>query len=74
MEMLKRLRDAVDRYESEIAKALAADLGKSGYESFMCEIGLVCSEISYMIRHARSMAREHTVRTPMAQFASRSFQ
>ena len=72
--MLKKLRDAVDCREEEIAKALAADLGKSGYESFMCEIGLVRSEISYMIRHTRRLAKEHTVRTPLAQFASRSFQ
>ncbi len=72
--MLKKLRDAVDRYEEEIAKALAADLGKSSYESFMCEIGLVRSEISYMIGHTRQLARDHTVWTPLAQFASRSFQ
>ena len=74
IEMLRRLRDAVDRYEKEIARALAADLGKSGYESFMCEIGLVRSEISYMIRHTRRLAKERTVHTPLAQFASRSFQ
>ena len=74
VEMLKKLRDAVDRYEDGITKALAADLGKSGYESFMCEIGLVRSEISYMIRHTGRLSREHTVWTPLAQFASRSFQ
>ena len=74
VKMLTRLRDAVDRYEGEIGRALAADLGKSGYESFMCEIGLVRSEISYMIRHTHRLAKEHTVWTPLAQFASRSFQ
>ena len=74
VEMLKKLRDAVDRYEDGITKALAADLGKSGYESFMCEVGLVRSEISYMIRHAGRLSREHIVWTPLAQFASRSFQ
>ena len=73
IEMLRRLRDAVDRREEEIGRALAADLGKSGYESFMCEVGLVRSEISYMIRYTRRLAQEHTVRTPLAQFASRSF-
>jgi len=72
-EMLQKLRNAVDRHETEIAKALSADLGKSDYESFMCEIGLVRSEISYMIRHANRFAKEHTVWTPLAQFASRSF-
>ena len=74
LEMLRKLRDAVDQYEDGITKALAADLGKSGYESFMCEIGLVRSEISYMIRHTGWLSREHTVWTPLAQFASRSFQ
>lgn len=74
VKMLRRLRDALDRCEKEIGQALAADLGKSGYESFMCETGLVRSEISYMIRHTRRLARDHTVWTPLAQFASRSFQ
>jgi len=73
-EMLQKLRNAVDRYEPEIAEALAADLGKSNYESFMCEIGLVRSEIGYMLRHVDRFAKEHTVWTPLAQFASRSFQ
>lgn len=72
--MLRKLRDAVDRYEERIAQTLAADLGKSSYESFMCEIGLARSEISYLIRHTRRLAREHTVWTPLAQFASRSYQ
>lgn len=72
--MLKKLRDAVDRQEAEIAAALSADLGKSGYESFLCETGLVRGEISYMIRHADRLARERTVPTPLAQFAARSFQ
>ena len=73
LEMLKKLRDAVNRHEAEIAGALAADLGKSAYESFMCETGLVLSEIGYMIRNTPRFAREHTVRTPLTNFAARSF-
>ena len=73
LEMLKRLRNALDRYEPEIAKALAADLGKSGYEGFMCETGLVRGEISYMLRHTRRLAGERSVHTPLAQFAARSY-
>ncbi|MGN0967901.1 MAG: aldehyde dehydrogenase, partial [Oscillospiraceae bacterium] len=42
-------------------------------ESYMCETGLVISEISYLLRHVRSFAREKTVATPLAQFASRSY-
>ena len=73
-EMLRRLLDAVNRREAEIGAALAADLGKSGYESFMCETGLVRGEISWMLRHVGRLARERTVATPLAQFAARSFQ
>lgn len=73
IDMLKRLRDAVKKYEAEIGDALKADLGKSDYESFMCETGLVLSEISYMIRHARRFAGKKHVPTPLAQFVSSSY-
>lgn len=71
--MLKRLRTAVVKYEEEIHDALKADLGKSDYEGFMCETGLVLSELSYMIRHTRRFAARHRVHTPLAQFASSSY-
>ncbi len=70
---LRKLYAAVKKYENEVNDALAADLGKSRYESFMCESGLVLSEISYMIRHTRRFAKRKTVYTPLAQFASHSF-
>lgn len=73
IEMLKKLRSAVKEYESEIAEALRKDLGKSDFEGFMCETGLVLSEISYMIRHVRRFASKHRVYTPLAQFASSSY-
>ena len=73
-EMLRRLQGAVQRYEADIGAALAEDLGKSGYEGFMCETGLVRAEISYLLRHLSRLARERTVPTPLAQFAARSYQ
>ena len=70
---LRKLYETVKKYETEVNNALKSDLGKSHYEGFMCESGLVLSEISYMIRHTRKFARKKRVRTPLAQFASRSF-
>jgi aldehyde dehydrogenase (NAD+) len=70
---LRRLKDAIQRRENEIADALLADLGKSRAESYMCEVGMVLSELSYMIRHLPSLARETRVRTPLAQYVSRSY-
>ena len=72
--MLKKLLAAVNKYEKEIGDALTADLGKSDFEGFMCETGLVRSEISYMLRHVKGYAKEKTVYTPITQFASRSYQ
>ena len=71
--MLKKLYAAVKKYETEIEKALTADLGKSDFEGFMCEVGLVLSEISYMIKHTKKFAKNHRVHTPLAQFASSSY-
>lgn len=71
---LKRLKQAVLDNENAISAALKSDLGKSPEESYMCETGMVLSEISYMLRHIRSFAKEKMVTTPFAQFASRSYQ
>jgi len=73
VEQLKKLRAAIRKYEAQIGEALKCDLGKCHYEGFMCEIGLVLSEISYMIRHTGKFAKAKTVHTPLTQFASRSF-
>lgn len=74
LKMLRRLRDAVRRHEADIARALTADLGKSAYEGFMCETGLALTELTWMLKHTRSLARERAVRTSLAQFAARSSQ
>ena len=73
IEMLKKLKNALKLYEKEIASALNADLGKSDFESFMCETGQALSDIGYMIKNVRRFSKEKTVRTPMSQFAARSY-
>ena len=70
---LKKLYAAIAANEAAIAQALQEDLGKSTFEGFMCETGLVLSELSFLIRHTRGFARAKTVPTPLAQFPSRSF-
>ncbi|MDO4491064.1 MAG: aldehyde dehydrogenase [Lachnospiraceae bacterium] len=73
IQALKKLQQAILANEDRINAALKADLGKSNFESYMCELGMTLSEISHMLKHIRSYAREHTVLTPLAQFASRSY-
>ena len=71
---LRKLYAAISSNEKEIHNALKKDLGKSGFESYMCETGLVLEEISYMLKHVQRFAGEKRVRTPLAQFHSRSYQ
>lgn len=73
LDALNRLYRAINARQSEICAALKADLGKSETEGFMCEIGMVLAEITYMRRHIHRFSRPRTVRTPLAQFASHSF-
>lgn len=73
IQMLKRLHATIKKYETEIEEALKADLGKSEFEGFMCEVGLVLTEISYMIKHTKKFAAKKRVPTPLAQFAASSY-
>lgn len=70
---LRRLYKEVSVNEKNIHDALRKDLGKSGFESYMCETGMVLEEISYMLKHVRRFAGEKHVLTPLAQFHSRSY-
>ena len=71
--VLKNLRAALKAHEADIAAAVEADLGKCATQTFMCETGLVISEISFMLAHIRRFAREHRVLSPLPQFPSRSY-
>ena len=73
LSQLQKLKDGIRRYEEKLDRALEADLGKSRMESYMCEIGLTLSELTWMQKHLRSLVREKRVSTPLAQFAARSF-
>ena len=70
---LKALKRAILSNEDELCRALKEDLGKSRAETFMCEIGLAISEISWLIKHLKGLMRKKHVLTPLAQFAATSF-
>ena len=54
---LKRLRCAVLSYEQEFEQALAADLGRSAVEAYLCDILPTVTEIDETIRGLRRWAR-----------------
>lgn len=72
-EQLGKLKASLQCHEAELNDALQQDLGKSRMESYMCEIGLTLSELTWMQKHLRGLMREKRVPTPLSQFAARSF-
>lgn len=70
---LKSLQKAIKERENEISEAIKQDLGKSVHESYMCETGLVLSEISYMLKKMGRYARTRRVVTPLTNYFGTSF-
>ncbi len=73
IESLRRLELVLHRHEQDLCRALQQDLGKSRGESYMCEIGLVYSELRFMLRSIKRFSREKRVATPLSQAVSRSY-
>ena len=73
LKQLESLKEAMILHEADLAAALKEDLGKSRMESYMCEIGLTLSELTWMQKHLSSLMRSKRVSTPAAQFAAKSF-
>lgn len=70
LETLKRI---IKESKHEIAQALYDDLGKPSIESYMCETGMLLSEIDWQLKHIKKLSKNKRVPSPLAQFPSRSF-
>ena len=73
IDALKKLQSYIKNNEQEITSALTTDLGKSAIEGFMCEIGLVLSEISYMLKNIKKFAADEKKKTCITNFAAKSY-
>ncbi|MDO5119570.1 MAG: aldehyde dehydrogenase [Coriobacteriales bacterium] len=74
LQALETLEQALATHEQALLDALHTDLGKSQMEAFICEIGLVKSEIDWMRTHLKRLCRPRHARTPLVQFAATSYQ
>jgi aldehyde dehydrogenase (NAD+) len=72
IEQLKKLKQAILKYEQEISAALYTDLKKSPEESYSTEIGLVLAEISLTIKKLRNWMEPQSVPTDLANLPSGS--
>ncbi|MEG0275522.1 MAG: aldehyde dehydrogenase [Coprobacillus sp.] len=74
IKVLKDIKQWIIDNEEFISDALKKDLNKDPVESYMCEIGLLLSEISYQVKHIRKWSKRKKVWTPMSQFYSLSYE
>lgn len=74
IKVLNSIKRWITGHQDLICGALKADLNKDAAESYMCEIGLVLSELNYQIRHIRQWSKKKQVHTPLAQFYGVSYE
>lgn len=72
LEMLKRLRVSIVKYERELAEALYNDLHKSYEEAYLTEISIVLAEIDNFLKHLKGWAAPSKKSTPLKMFPSHS--
>ncbi len=70
---IKALKREIKVNEQAIFDALHKDFGKSNYESYITEIGLVYEEINTTLTHLSDWAEPRQVATPLTQFKGASY-
>lgn len=73
LNMLQKLKNVIKLYELKILDALKKDLGKSNYEGFVTEVGIIYNEINYVMKNLRKWDKIKKVKTPFIYFGSKSY-
>src|SRR5690554_1495947 len=70
---LQKLKNVIKLYEPFILESLNKDLGKSDYETFVTEIGIVYNEINYVTKNLKRWNKIKKVKTPFFYYGSKSY-
>lgn len=73
MQALLRLEKALAEWEEDLKEALWQDLHKSASESYMTEIGMTKSEITYVKKHLAGWMRQKHIKPALGQLPARTF-
>lgn len=73
MTALRRLEEALEKWERALKDALWLDLHKSGSESYMTEIGLTKSELKYVKSRLRMWMAPKYVPQSLGQFPAKTY-
>jgi aldehyde dehydrogenase (NAD+) len=70
---LDKLFKAVKEFEPEIFAALHTDLGKSDFEAFATEVGMVLDDIAYMRRNVAKLSSRKSVSISKNNFPAKGY-
>nr|WP_097072360.1 aldehyde dehydrogenase [Ureibacillus xyleni] len=70
---LEKLKEKIKKYEEDILHALNRDLGKSEFEAYTNEVGLVLSSIELLIKNIDEWSTPVQVKTPIHFQPAKSF-
>lgn len=73
VEYLRKLRQAILKYENEIIDALEKDLGKSAHEAISTEIGVTLSEIAFLEKQIQKMVKPKRVKSNIINFGATAY-
>ena len=67
-DQLKKLKQALKVFESDILEALTLDLNKPRFEAFFSEIAITTEEINYALKHLKKWMKPEKIKVPLAFF------
>nr|WP_106783879.1 aldehyde dehydrogenase [Lysinibacillus timonensis] len=72
-EQLNKLKKSIKKYDRDILNALNRDLGKSEFEGYTNEVGIVLDSIRYMLKNMDDWNQPEEVKTPISLQPAKSF-
>ncbi len=70
---LQKLLSLLEKEETALLEALAADLGKPPFEAYASEVGFVKAELRLTLRKLKKWSRPRRVKSPLFTWPSRSY-
>jgi len=73
IEILRKLKKILKKNEQQLYDAIYADFGKSEFETYLTELGILYHELDNLIRKTQRWAKRKRVWTGLANFPAKSY-
>ena len=70
---LKKLKNIIKSNEDKILEALKKDLGKSNFEGYVTEVGILYDDINFHIKNVKKWSSEEKRKSPIVYYPSKSY-